>query len=304
MPLIKKLLNKILKNQKLKYIDIGAADELDYRWKKISPLLHYIGFEPDKRSEVIEGKIKYFKKDIFRTALWDRKTKIKFNLTRKPQLSSFYKPNFGLVRNFADFERFDIISSTSNFVKKLDDIKIDSCDFIKLDVQGGELNILKGANKLLKKCLGVMVEVEFISIYKEQPLFGDIVKFLKKHDIEFLDFISLTRWERDNIYSGLGQCTFADGLFIKSPDILINSSNFNVSKLERYISILLIYNRYDLIKAVSKKLSKKKYQHLSFLFDKLTYLQKRHNRLIKINNLYNRFLSFFYGKEYKSHIIY
>jgi len=68
-------------------------------------------------------------------------------------------------------------------------------DFIKLDTQGSELDILKGSDKILRSPLiGLEIEMEFISLYKDQPLFGDVVNFLGSKNFQFIDFIHLQRW--------------------------------------------------------------------------------------------------------------
>ena len=58
--------------------------------------------------------------------------------------------------------------------------KIKNIDFIKIDVQGAELDIFKGAKEHLAQVLTIVSEVEFVPIYKNQPLFGDVYSFLKK----------------------------------------------------------------------------------------------------------------------------
>ena len=58
-------------------------------------------------------------------------------------------------------------------------MNINNIDFIKLDIQGGEPNALKGA-KSLNKVLGLEIEIEFHKIYKNQPLFSDINTFMRK----------------------------------------------------------------------------------------------------------------------------
>ena len=61
----------------------------------------------------------------------------------------------------------------------------------------------------------------------------------------FIDFTRLVRWERKE-HSEIGQCIFGDALFLKSPEfVLIN--NLNENKICAYLSILLIYRRFDLI---------------------------------------------------------
>ena len=48
----------------------------------------------------------------------------------------------------------------------------------------------------LSDCLGLELEVEFSQLYLNQPLFGDLKKFLNNKDFEFIDFTNLIRWER------------------------------------------------------------------------------------------------------------
>jgi hypothetical protein len=52
-------------------------------------------------------------------------------------------------------------------------------DYLKVDTQGAELSILKGAGDLLDSARVLEVEVEFNPIYKGQPLFSDVDTFLR-----------------------------------------------------------------------------------------------------------------------------
>ena len=160
-----RLISSILNNQNITYFDVGAANNLDSRWSQFSKFLNYIGFEPDNRSDINEPNEKYANKKIIRSAVWNSKRKINLNLTRKPELSSYYRPNTDLVNLFSDSQRFDIVDTVNLDCIKLDDIKITNCDFIKIDVQGGELKILEGSINKLKNCFGLQVEVEFALIY-------------------------------------------------------------------------------------------------------------------------------------------
>ena len=298
------LLSTLLNGQKITYVDVGAADNIDLRWSVFAKMLNYVGFEPDKRSEVIEPNEKYGSKKIIRNALWNSKGKIILNLARKPQLSSYYLPNSDFTNLFSDFNRFDIVDKINLDTIRLDDVKIENCDFIKLDIQGGELKVLEGSINKLEKCFGIEVEVEFSSIYLDQPLFPDVVDYLKKKNLIFIDFINLTRWERDNSYSGIGQCTFADALFLKSPETIINSKNLNLKVLSRYLAILFIYQRFDLIQVISENIDKENYKSLSSFFQELKLIRNKQKYSIKLNRLFNKILKTIFGTNYKSHLTY
>ena len=51
---------------------------------------------------------------------------------------------------------------------------------IKIDTQGYELEILKGAKKTLEFVDAIYAEVSLVKLYKNQPLFDEILDFIKK----------------------------------------------------------------------------------------------------------------------------
>jgi FkbM family methyltransferase len=51
-------------------------------------------------------------------------------------------------------------------------------DLLKLDVQGYELEVLRGAEKTLAAAVYVIAEVSFREFYRGQPLFAEVVAFL------------------------------------------------------------------------------------------------------------------------------
>lgn len=55
---------------------------------------------------------------------------------------------------------------------------ISEIDFVHLDVQGAELQVLSGAGEMLKKIKAIFLEVEAIELYKNQPLKKDIERFM------------------------------------------------------------------------------------------------------------------------------
>jgi len=59
--------------------------------------------------------------------------------------------------------------------RKLDDIaEITALDFLKMDVQGAEREVLTHGQAKLKDTVVIQTEVSFVPLYKDQPSFGDM----------------------------------------------------------------------------------------------------------------------------------
>jgi hypothetical protein len=117
-----------------------------------------------------------------------------------------------------------------------------------MDVQGGELEILKGAgDQFYDSLLGLEVECEFQELYENQPLFGDISKYLTNKNFELIDFVNPTRWLRDRNNKYFGQLIASDVLFLKQPHYFFSNKILSETKWREYLSILLLFERYDLL---------------------------------------------------------
>jgi FkbM family methyltransferase len=309
---MKKLINKLLKSiesshnknknlallalpkfEGITLIDIGAAGDIEPRWKAVEANLNYIGFEPDERSrkELLNKKNTCREYTIYGEALSDGAGEMSLNLCRKPQVSSIYKPNKEFTYLFPDYERFDVLSNEAIKTKKLDDINISNPDFVKLDIQGGELKALLGGEKTLRETFGLEIEVEFLPLYIEQPLFGDITSFLSNKGFEFIDFVNLCRWERES-HSGYGQCVFGDALYLKSPELVLDQK-LEDRRISSYLSILLLYKRFDLIKRALELLPQNLKKNFSLFESKLKKIEQSHNKARKISLITNRLLRIF-----------
>ena len=77
--------------------------------------------------------------------------------------------------------------------------------------------MLSGAADLLRAILVVFVEVEFVSIYKSQPLFCQIHALLESHGFELLDLLEPGYGSYRAANSGLLQSRllWADGLYVR-----------------------------------------------------------------------------------------
>jgi FkbM family methyltransferase len=71
---------------------------------------------------------------------------------------------------------------------------------LKLDVQGYEIEVLKGADKLLKHIGYIYSEVCFEKLYEKQPLFDDIIDFLKERGYRIAGVENISRSLKDGTF--------------------------------------------------------------------------------------------------------
>lgn len=88
-------------------------------------------------------------------------------------------------------------------VKLLDDYNFTKYNFLNMDVQGYELEVLKGAAKTLKYIDYVYCEVNRGEIYENNAYIEDIDKFLSQYSFERIE----TNWWQDH--------DWGDALYIK-----------------------------------------------------------------------------------------
>ena len=256
---IQKLLAPILSGQSISLLDIGAANGIAPRWHHFKQHINYFGVEPDPRSEhsvlVKNSKSEFNSETLITKALWSSEGTIQLNLCRKPMTSSTFKPDRQFASLFPDEERFDVMETIKMPCTTVDAISAtlnQSFDVLKLDIQGAELEVLKGASASIGNSLAAEVEVEFHQMYEQQPLFDQIFAFMKSQGFDFVDFITFYRFSPD-INVGLGQLTFADALFMRSPELISKSSDASV--IRRYSAICAIYERGDLLTRLSRAMS-------------------------------------------------
>jgi len=286
---------------KLCLFDIGAAGGLLARWKLFEKNIRAILFEPDQRSFL---ELKNSGLEIIDKALWSETTQKEFYLTKKLQISSMYVPNRAYLDLFPDSKRFDIVKTTKVEVTELDNL-VDIHNqphFLKLDIQGAELEVLKGSVNTLKNVLGLEVEINFKEIYEKIPLANDVEKFLNSQSFVLNDFLTFFRWER-NFHRNFGEIVHGDALFLRTPEKIIEMSKSltdPIFLLENYVKILFVYNKLDLIIRLSEYMSDE-HRKLLNLNSIILFLDKYHKRLVFFNKLCSYLTRYFISKDIFPH---
>jgi FkbM family methyltransferase len=127
-------------------------------------------------------------------------TRRTFHLTAWSQTASLYPPNFEFIKRFQTLPQLmEVVSTHEVETRRLDDMdEIKTPDVLKMDVQGAELDCLKGATRILKEhVVFIQTEVEFAPLYKDQPLFADVDAFLRSQGFMLHSF-----------YAPSGRCFF------------------------------------------------------------------------------------------------
>ena len=84
-------------------------------------------------------------------------------------------------------------------------------DVLKLDVQGAEVLVLRGAESLLRRrAIGLIAtEVNFVDVYRSQALYQDVASTLASHGYRLFDFYNFH-------YAAVGgQLQWGDAIFVR-----------------------------------------------------------------------------------------
>jgi FkbM family methyltransferase len=89
-------------------------------------------------------------------------------------------------------------------------IVLDGPLFIKLDVQGYELEVIRGGKRTVSAADAVFSEVSFVELYEKQPLFTDLLAELQSLDFVFLGLATLITHHETN------RPLYGDAVFAKT----------------------------------------------------------------------------------------
>ena len=206
-------------------VDIGANPidgEAPYKPLLDSGLAHVYGFEPNPDALARLNAIKGQNETYFSSAVYDGAQQ-ELRVCQIEGMTSLLEPNINLLSYLHGFSEWGkVLERRSIPTVRLDDFKeIKNLDYLKIDIQGGELEVFRNGTNRLKECLVIQTEVEFLPMYEGQPLFSEVELYLRELGFTFHKFFPLVSRVvqpmliNNNIYSELSQATYADAIFIK-----------------------------------------------------------------------------------------
>lgn len=198
-------LSKILTNSHIHVFDVGAnVGQSIRRYRDYFPNCFITSFEPNpepfNQLEADWGDVSGI--TLNQIALSNQIGHSQFFSTRVTEASSLLEPADRIVKLSSehkyDYKIIDVKTLTLDHYCQLNNIH--KIDILKLDTQGFELNILKGAEFLLQeqKITIVYTEITFAETYKNQTLFVELVSYLNQFNYDIWDIGSFlyTRNER------------------------------------------------------------------------------------------------------------
>ena len=242
-------IKKLLNGQNLIALDVGSQGGFNsdaFFSKKYNKFFKPILVDPIKDSFKTNDNSYLINK-----GLWSSKINKKlYLLGKRPGSSSMYEPNKKSLKIYGfkekDFHLFDVTKTETiecdTISSCLKSLNINTLDYLKIDTQGAELEILKGLEKyrpLLIKC-----EVQIFPMYKNVPSWTELINYLSKLGYMISDWkvigshVTRTPVEMDMI---LIPNFSEDG-----------GKNLILNRQKEFVSLMLICGQIKLLKKISE----------------------------------------------------
>ena len=205
-------------------LDIGAVGNPPKHWLPLKEHIDLVGFEPNPEQCRILNKDDsvYSNAQFHPYAIGEFEEEKIFHLTNYHECCSILKPNFEWLNRFeySDFFRVEeeLIIKTKP-LDKVSEIKEKSIDALKIDAQGYELPILRGARKVLDQVFLLEVETGLHKNYVNETTFEEISSYLKDLRFMCMQIKQQPPQKRSNIASSWsisnGQAMACESIWVK-----------------------------------------------------------------------------------------
>ena len=247
----KEHIENLIKNEKIVALDVGAQGGFNsdnFFPSKYNQFFESILVEPIKEeANKLKGQ-----KFLIKKGLWSNKEKKNlYILDNRLGSSSMYMPNeeaFDLHRiKKKDFQNYKVTRTIQidcdTISNQLSELNIKMLDYLKIDTQGAELEILKGIGSF--RPLFLKIEAHFFSIYKNTPSWHELVNFLYEMNYVLID------------WKGIGNHSTripaeVDMIFIPNFN---NDSGKELIKanIEKFTSLMLIFGQLKVLQVILKR---------------------------------------------------
>ena len=183
-------------------VDVGCRWGIPDRWAELVGPLRVYAFDADPQEctrlqVAAPAGVTYVP-----YALGEEDRLAQLHVTEEPACSSLFPPDDLELAMFPDLRIASEVGVREVRLHTLDgwakEAGVTAVDVLKLDVQGGELAVLRGAKNLLPTVRVIELEVTFNAIYAGQPLFGHIDEFLRSQGFRLWRLGHLVHYSRED----------------------------------------------------------------------------------------------------------
>ena len=187
-------------------LDIGARGGADEELLAIASASRIVCFEPDQAecdALVAKGDVRWRQFHVLPFAVGGVSGQQELHVPDDRRAASLLTHDPSMVERFGrehlhlSKETLPVQTWTLDALRR--EGHIDRVDFMKIDVEGAELDILKAGGDILQDCVALKVECSFLPQRVNQPLVWDVVQFLTAEGFEVVDLQDIHRWRRRNL---------------------------------------------------------------------------------------------------------
>ena len=244
-------IQNILDGKKITALDVGAQGGFNsdaFFSKKYNSFFEDILIEPIETEAKKLNKNKY----VINKGVWSKQERKKlFILDNRLGSSSMYEPNtsnFDLHNikkdNYKNYNITQTIEINCDSISNLlSNLNIENLDYLKIDTQGAELEILNGLGNY--KPLLIKIEAHIFSMYKDVPSWHKLLNCLYELNYVVID------------WKGIGE--HKSRVPAEMDMILIPNFNNDIGKnliinsKEKFISLMLVFGQINLLKLILKR---------------------------------------------------
>ncbi|HEX7193001.1 MAG TPA: FkbM family methyltransferase [Thermoanaerobaculia bacterium] len=244
-------------------VDIGAADGIHERWQLLGERLLIDLFEPEHDAFVEMTRMYAGQRTVrcFETALSENGGEIELTVTRWPRAATCLTLDSAFLSEIFLRDHFEVTDTIRMPSRRLDDVLAgEDIDFIKADVEGMELPILRGAGALMDTCIGVEAEVIYgKSAPKDPLLFSDMDAYCRSHGLTLTSIGQPGYWHfalPSEAYESKGFIVNGDALFLCMPALVVdrvNSGAWPARKVAAAAALYLTYGNFELVYVLAQK---------------------------------------------------
>lgn len=243
----KVIFTTFVKENKLKfnYIDVGARGDIASPWSELEENSFIVGFEPDTE-EASRLNNTFPSRKYFDIALWNNDTTRKVYINEWESTSSMYEPNLEFIsmferKHWEGRKPKSIIDVQCNALDNILEKNNIIPDFIKIDTQGAELEILKGTENILKQYAPLVTcETWCAEVYKNAPMMHDVIAYMNTLGYQVFDMELAAAWRHSN-NNNKRRAIGYEILFVKTENI----DKLKTEQLKKYILLLELYGFRD-----------------------------------------------------------